>query len=340
MPNNEKNTIKMSPISPAASLNRDFDSLDNVSSSSYDTGIYDAARAELTTIRDLLRFTVSQFTEQKLFFGHGSATAYDEAVYLILHSLHLPLDRLEPFLDARLTSAERDAVLGIVERRVRERIPAAYLTQEAWLGDYKFYVDKRTIVPRSFIAELLLADLSPWVETPRAVGRVLDLCTGSGCLAILAALAFPHATVDAVDASLDALEVAKRNIRDYGLEDRINVVASDMFESLGAKHYDVIITNPPYVSSESMAKLPDEYRREPEMALASGEDGLDHVRTIIEQATKHLYANGVLVVEVGFNREGVEQAFPDMPFTWAETSIGDDVVFVLERETIVAAQKR
>ncbi len=304
-----------------------------------DIGIYDAARRELATVRDLLRFAVSQFFEQKLFFGHGSASAYDEAVYLILHTLHLPLDRLEPFMDARLTSAERDAVLGVIERRVRERMPAAYLTHEAWLGDYKFYVDKRVIVPRSFIAELLHADLAPWVENSRGVGRVLDLCTGSGCLAILAALSFPHSTVDAVDASLDALEVARKNIRDYGLDDRINLVASDMFESLGAKHYDVIISNPPYVSSESMSKLPEEYRREPEMALSSGEDGLDHVRTIMATATKHLYANGVLVVEVGFNREGVEQAFPKTPFTWAETSVGDEVVFVIDRETLVASQK-
>jgi ribosomal protein L3 glutamine methyltransferase len=305
-----------------------------------DLGIYDAARRELLTIRDLLRFTVSQFAEQKLFFGHGSATAYDEAVYLILHTLHLPIDQLDPFLDARLTSAERDAVLGMVERRVRERIPAAYLTQEAWLGDYRFYVDKRVIVPRSFIAELLREDLAPWVENPRGVGRVLDLCTGSGCLAILAALSFPHATIDAVDASHDALEVARRNIRDYGLDGRINLIASDMFESLGAKHYDVIISNPPYVSSESMSKLPDEYRREPEMALASGDDGLDHVRTIMAAATKHLYAHGVMVVEVGFNREGVEQTFPNVPFTWAETSVGDEVVFVLDRETLVEAQKK
>ncbi len=302
-----------------------------------DIGIYDSARRELTTIRDLLRFAVSQFLEQKLFFGHGSASAYDEAVYLILHTLHLPLDRLDPFMDARLTSAERDAVLSVIEIRVRERIPVAYLTHEAWLGDYKFYVDKRVIVPRSFIAELLRDDLAPWVESPRGVGRVLDLCTGSGCLAILAALSFPHATIDAVDASHDALEVARKNIRDYGLDDRINLIASDMFDSLGAKHYDVIISNPPYVSAESMAKLPEEYRREPEMALASGDDGLEHVRTIMAAAATHLYANGVLVVEVGFNREGVEQAFPKMPFTWAETSVGDEVVFVIDRETLLAS---
>jgi ribosomal protein L3 glutamine methyltransferase len=303
-----------------------------------DTGIYDAARRELNTVRDLLRFAVSQFVEQKLFFGHGSSNAYDEAVYLVLHTLHLPLDQLEPFLDARLTSAERDAVLGIIERRVRERIPAAYLTHQAWLGDYKFYVDKRVIVPRSFIAELLRDDLAPWLENPRGVGRVLDLCTGSGCLAILAALSFPHATVDAVDASHDALEVAKKNVRDYGLDDRISLVASDMYESLGAKHYDIIISNPPYVSAESMARLPEEYRREPEMALASGDDGLDHVRTLMANATKHLYANGLLVVEVGFNRVGVERAFPNIPLVWTETSVGDEVVFIVDRETLVAAR--
>ncbi len=320
-------STKMTPL-PAARL------AEGVS----EIGIYDSARRELTTVRDLLRFAVSQFLEQKLFFGHGSASAYDEAVYLILHTLHLPLDRLDPFMDARLTSAERDAVLSVIEIRVRERIPVAYLTHEAWLGDYKFYVDKRVIVPRSFIAELLRDDLAPWVENPRGVGRVLDLCTGSGCLAILAALSFPHATVDAVDASHDALEVARKNIRDYGLDDRINLIASDMFESLGAKHYDVIISNPPYVSSESMSKLPEEYRREPEMALASGEDGLEHVRTIMAEAATHLYANGVLVVEVGFNREGVEQTFPKMPFIWAETSVGDEVVFVIDRETMLATR--
>lgn len=304
-----------------------------------DTGIYDAARRELTTVRDLLRFAVSQFIEQKLFFGHGSATAYDEAVYLVLHTLHLPIDQLEPFFDARITSAERDAVISIIERRVRERMPAAYLTHEAWLGDYKFYVDKRVIVPRSFIAELLREDLAPWVENPRGVGRVLDMCTGSGCLAILAALSFPHATVDAVDASHDALEVARKNVRDYGLDDRINLIASDMFDSLGAKHYDVIISNPPYVSGDSMNRLPEEYRREPEMALTSGEDGLDHVHVLMEHATRHLYANGVMVVEVGFNREGVEQAYPKIPFIWAETSVGDEVVFVVDRETLAAAQQ-
>ncbi len=321
-----------------SAASRQASTADEAGSSAGDTGIYDAARRELTTVRDLLRFAVSQFVEQKLFFGHGSATPYDEAIYLVLHTLHLPLDHLEPFLDARLTSAERDAVLGIIERRVRERVPAAYLTHQAWLGDYKFYVDKRVIVPRSFIAELLRDDLAPWVENPRGVGRVLDMCTGSGCLAILAALSFPHATVDAVDASHDALEVAKKNVRDYGLDDRINLLASDMYESLGAKHYDLIISNPPYVSAEAMARLPEEYRREPEMALASGEDGLDHVRTLMAEATKHLYANGLLVVEVGFNREAVERAFPKLPLIWAQTSVGDEVLFIIDRETLVATQ--
>lgn len=298
-------------------------------------GLYEAAQSELTTIRDLLRFAVSQFNEQKLFFGHGSMSGYDEAVYLILHTLHLPLDRLDPFLDARLTSAERDAVLGIIERRVRERLPAAYLTHEAWLGDYKFYVDKRVIVPRSFIAELLREDLAPWVENPNAVGRVLDLCTGSGCLSILAALSFPHATVDAVDISPDALEVARKNIHDYQLDGRINVIASDMLAGLAGKQYDVILCNPPYVSAQSMSKLPDEYRREPALALASGEDGLDHVRILMKQAARHLYPGGIVVVEVGFNRAGVEAVYPNLPITWPETSAGDEVVFLIEREALV-----
>ena len=210
----------------------------------------------LITVRDWLRFAVSRFNEAKLFFGHGTDNAFDEAAYLILHTLHLPLDRLEPFLDASLTQGESEEVQAVIGRRVRERIPAAYLTHEAWLGEHRFYVDERVIVPRSFIAELLPEQLAPWVENPEAVSRALDLCTGSGCLAILAALAFPNAEVDAVDLSADALDVAAKNVADYGLTDRVELIESDLFAALDGRSYDVILSNPPYVNAESVAALP------------------------------------------------------------------------------------
>ena len=300
-------------------------------------GVFDLARRELVTVCDLIRFAVTVFNEEKLFFGHGSANAFDEAAYLVLHTLKLPPDKLEPFFDARLTSSERDAVLNVIERRVRERIPAAYLTNEAWLGEHKFYVDQRVIVPRSFIAELLREELDPWVADAEAIESALDLCTGSGCLAILAALTFPHAVVDAVDLSSDALEVARRNVDDYALADRIELIRSNLFDELDDRHYDLVISNPPYVTAKSMSALPQEYLREPAMALASGIDGLDHVRTILREAPNYLNEGGLLVVEVGFNREGVEAAFPDLPLTWAETSAGDGVVFLVTREELLAA---
>ena len=287
-------------------------------------------------MRDLVRFAVTMFNDEKLFFGHGSANAFDEAAYLVLHTLKLPPDKLEPFYDSRLTSSERDAVLNVIERRVRERIPAAYLTNEAWLGEYKFYVDQRVIVPRSFIAELLREALSPWVADAEEIESVLDLCTGSGCLAILAALTFPHAVVDAVDLSADALDVARRNVGDYTLSDRIELIHSNLFDELDERRYDLIISNPPYVTAKSMSALPQEYLREPAMALTSGVDGLDHVRVILREAPNFLNDGGLLVVEVGFNREGMEAAFPHLPLTWAETSAGDGVVFLVTREELLA----
>lgn len=291
---------------------------------------------ELITIRDFIRYTVSRFNEAKLAFGHGSANAYDEAVYLVLHTLHLPLDRLEPFLDASLTGDEREAIMHILTRRVHDRVPAAYLTHEAWLGEFRFYVDERVIVPRSFIAELLHEELAPWVSNPAKVNRVLDMCTGSGCLAIMAAHAFPNAQVDAVDLSADALQVAKRNVEDYGLQDRVTLLKSDLFSALKGKKYDVILTNPPYVTASSMKALPMEYQQEPVMALASGKDGLEHVRKILRVAPDYLSKNGLFVAEVGFNREGMEAAFAALPITWAETSAGDGVVFLATREELKA----
>jgi ribosomal protein L3 glutamine methyltransferase len=288
----------------------------------------------LITVRDWLRFAVSRFNEAKLFFGHGSDNAFDEAAYLILHTLHLPLDRLDPFLDASLTHGESEQVQAVIERRVRERLPAAYLTHEAWLGEHRFYVDERVIVPRSFIAELLHEQLAPWVENPDAVTRALDLCTGSGCLAILAALAFPDAEVDAVDLSKDALEVAARNIADYGMQDRIELIQSDLFAALGGRTYDVILSNPPYVNAESVAALPPEYQAEPALALGSGADGLDATRRILAAAKTHLNPGGLLVVEIGHNRDALEAAYPTLPFTWLDTESGDQFVFMLRREDL------
>lgn len=297
--------------------------------------MFEQAQNELLTLRDLMRFSVSRFGEAGLYFGHGSDNAWDESAYLLLHTLHLPIDRLEPFMDARLTGDERAAALRIIKRRITERLPAAYLTNEAWLGDYRFYVDQRVIVPRSHIAELLREQLSPWVDDPWAVGRVLDLCTGSGCLAILAALAFPEARVDAVDISTDALAVARRNVDDYQLAERLRLVESNAFAGVAGERYDVIISNPPYVNAESMAALPDEYRREPELALASGEDGLDFTRLILKEAAAHLNPKGVLIVEIGNNQSELEQAFPDLPFTWLDTAAGDQFVFMLHREDLI-----
>ena len=297
--------------------------------------MFEQAQNELSTLRDLMRFSVSRFSEAGLYFGHGSDNAWDESAYLLLHTLHLPLDRLDPFMDARLTSDERAAALHIIKRRITERLPAAYLTNEAWLGDCRFYVDQRVIVPRSHIAELLREQLSPWIDDPWAVGRVLDLCTGSGCLAILAAQAFPEARVDAVDLSPDALAVARRNVDDYQLGSRLRLVESNAFAGIAGERYDVIISNPPYVNAESMAALPEEYRREPELALASGEDGLDFVRIILKEAAAHLNPKGVLIVEIGNNQSELERAFPEQPFTWLDTAAGDQFVFMLHREDLV-----
>jgi ribosomal protein L3 glutamine methyltransferase len=283
-----------------------------------------------STVRDLLRYAVSRFSEAKLSFGHGSANAYDEAAYLILHTLHLPLDLLEPFLDARLTTPEIEAVLKVIERRAVDRVPAAYITQEAWMHGYRFHVDERVIVPRSFIGELLQDGLQPYVEDPEQVGAVLELCTGSGCLAVLAAHAFQNADVDAVDLSAPALEVATRNVMDYHLDDRIALFEGDLYAPLAERRYDVILSNPPYVNATSMQELPAEYRHEPEMALAGGADGMDIVRRIIADARNWLTEDGVLVVEIGNEREHVEAAFGGLDLVWLSTSAGDDNVFLIQ----------
>jgi len=287
-----------------------------------------------STVRDLLRFAVTRFNAAGLFFGHGTANAFDEAAYLILHTLKLPLDRLDPFLDARLLPDEIGTVLEVIERRVTQRVPAAYLTNEAWLGDYRFYVDERVIVPRSFIAELIPEHFSPWLADPEAVGNVLELCTGSGCLAIMLAEAFPHARIDAIDISADALAVARRNVDDYDLQDRITLVESDLYGALPPRKYDLIVTNPPYVNAASMRTLPQEYLREPPLALAGGRDGMDLVRKIVAGAAERLNDDGVLIVEIGNERAHAEAAFAELELTWLSTSAGDDAVFLLTAEQL------
>lgn len=291
---------------------------------------------ELVTVRDLIRYAVSRFNRARLFFGHGTQDAYDEAVYLVLHTLHLPLDRLEPFFDACIPTNERAEVLDIIHRRVDERIPSAYLTGEAWLGDFRFKVDERVIVPRSFFAELLNDGFSPWIADNEEVIRALDLCTGSGCLAILMAHHFPNAQVDAIDLSPDALAMAEENVAEYGLEDRLRLIRSDVFDALGDERYNIILSNPPYVTEDSMAVLPDEYLHEPRMALAAGDDGLDIVRRIIAQARRHLTDNGILVVEVGHNKEIVEAAYPEIEFVWLTNASEEEKVFLLRADQLPA----
>ena len=286
------------------------------------------AGEELRTLRDLLRFAVSYFNRSDLFLGHGLPTVYDEAALLIMHTLYLNADQLDLFMDAMLTCNERDQVLRIIERRVSEKIPVAYLTHEAWLGDFNFYVDERVIIPRSFIAELLQDRLSPWVIDPHDINSVLDLCTGSGCLAILLAHAFEQAQIDAVDISSDALDVASINIRNYDLMNRINLIHSDLSTRLQGKRYDLIISNPPYVNAASMATLPEEYCHEPAIALAGGLDGLDIVYRILREAADHLTEDGLLIMEIGHNQAEIEQVFPQLSCTWLETSAGDQFVLM------------
>jgi ribosomal protein L3 glutamine methyltransferase len=288
----------------------------------------------LVTVRDWLRYAVSRFNEAELVYGHGTATALDEAVFLILHTLRLPIDRIDPWLDACLLPAERVALKDIIGRRISTRKPAAYLTNEAWIAGCSFYVDERVIVPRSYIGELLDDSLADAIPDAGAIGRILDLCTGSGCLAILAALAFPAASLDAADISEDALAVARRNVADYGLQDRVAPVRSDLFGALGGRRYDLILANPPYVSEEAMAAFPREYAAEPVIAHAGGRDGMDMVRRILAEAPGHLTVEGTLVVEIGTGRQILERDYPQLPFLWLDTENSQGEVFALLRSSL------
>jgi ribosomal protein L3 glutamine methyltransferase len=290
------------------------------------------SRDALCTVRDLIRYGVSRFNEAKLFFGHGSDNAWDEAVYLVLFALHLPPDQLEPFMDARVLPEERERALSLLDLRCEQRLPAPYLTHEAWLQGFRFHVDQRVIVPRSPIAELLMNQLSPWISDPYEVTGILDLCTGSGCLAIIAAHQFPEAFVDATDISRDALDVAAINVAQHGIGDRLNLHHGSLYDPLPvAARYDLIISNPPYVNTTSMGKLPAEYRHEPRLALAGGDDGMDIVRTILEQAPAHLSDEGYLVIEIGHERAFFEAAFPELEPIWLDTAEASDQILLLSR---------
>lgn len=288
----------------------------------------------LVTIRDWLRYTVSQFKKNGLYFGHGTTNAYDEAVCLILQSLNLPIDQLEPYLDAKLLADEKNLLLERIKERIEKRMPLAYITHEAWLQGYSFYVDPRVIIPRSFIAEIILNEqLSGWVEHPELVHCALDLCTGNGSLATIVADYFYDAEVVASDISDDALSVAEINLKRNQLDDRVDLVKSDLFKSLGdyLGAFDLIVTNPPYVDNRRMESLAPEYKYEPSLALFGGSGGLDLVDKILRQAKHYLTDSGILVLEMGDNRDELEDMYPDLNFKWMETLSGDGFVFVLTR---------
>jgi len=290
--------------------------------------------SELHTLRDYLRWGISEFGRAGLFFGHGTDNAFDEARVLVLHGLNLPLDIDASLLDARLTMIEREGVVALIKRRVEERLPAAYLTHEAWFAGLSFYVDERVLVPRSPIAELIAQDFEPWLggEYPQ---RILDLCAGSGCIGIACAYQYEDASVDLVDISRDALDVADINIARHELSDRVRTVKSDVFGALHGQKYDLIVSNPPYVDAGDLAAMPAEYRREPALGLASGPDGLDITRRILREAADYLSDDGVLVVEVGNSCLALDAAFPMVPFMWLEFEHGGHGVFVMSRKQLL-----
>ncbi|HVE44419.1 MAG TPA: 50S ribosomal protein L3 N(5)-glutamine methyltransferase [Gammaproteobacteria bacterium] len=289
--------------------------------------------AELKTIRDFLRYATSVFNEADLYYGHGTDNAWDEAVALILHTLHLPHDINAAVLDAQLIEKERQAIFQLIHRRITERIPVAYLTHEAWFNGLSFYVDERVLIPRSSIAELIEEQFQPWIEVDR-VHHILDLCTGSGCIAIACAKAFPEAIIDASDISEEALAVAKINALKHFVDEQVHLHQSDLFNTLPIQQYDIIISNPPYVGADEMAILPKEYHHEPAIGLEAGEDGLDYVVQIMREAKHYLKPKGLLIVEVGNSEAALMERFPDLPFTWMTFKNGDTGVFLLTAEEL------
>ena len=286
------------------------------------------------TIRQLIHDGAARLESAGLVFGHGTDNALDESATLVLHALELPFDLTDEQLDTVPSALQAGRVNTLLEQRINTRKPAAYLTGEAWFAGLPFYVDERVLVPRSPIAELVEEGFRPWVEQAQ-VEHILDLCTGSGCIGIACALAFPDAQVDLADLSADALEVARRNIRRHGLDSRVRAIDSNLFDGLGDIRYDLIVSNPPYVSEEEVRQLPEEYRHEPSLGLAAGDDGLEIVVRLLADAPAHLSTGGVLVVEVGYSQPVLEAAFPDIPFLWLEFAYGGEGVFLLEREQLV-----
>jgi ribosomal protein L3 glutamine methyltransferase len=297
----------------------------------------------LLTLRDYFRLAVSRFNAANLAYGHGATNALDEAAFIVLEALRLPIDRLDPFLDARLTRGERARLLGLIEARIATRKPAAYLLRRAYIRGVPFHVDERVIVPRSFIGELLArgdAGFGALIDDPSAIESVLDLCTGGGSLAVLAAAAFPNAQIDAVDLSADALAVARLNVDEHGLGDRIALHQGDLFAPLGIARYDLILTNPPYVDAEALAAFPPEYAAEPRLAHAGGADGLDIVRRILREATAHLTSGGALVCEVGRGGELLETEFPELPLVWLDTEDSEGEVLFARAADLAAVAGR
>ena len=290
---------------------------------------HDNVLRHLHTIRDLIRWGASRMNEAGLHFGHGTDNAIDEAAALVLHALHLPPDLHTEYFQSYLTPSEKQAALHLLERRVAERKPAAYLTNRAWFMSLPFYVDERVLVPRSPLAELIERHFAPWLSSNRKVEQILDLGTGSGCIGIACAYAFPEARVDLVDVSADALEIARRNVMEHGLDDQIEVLQSDLFSALKGRRYDIIISNPPYVDLTELDALPVEYQHEPRLGLAAGETGLDVVAEILRQAGDYLKRDGLLIVEVGKAQYPLCEAFPDVPFTWLEFERGGQGVFLI-----------
>lgn len=290
---------------------------------------------QLETVRDFIRWGASQFRAADLSFAHGMASAFDEAAYLTFHALHLPVDTPNMYFDSRLTLSEKQAVFTLLQARVTTRKPAAYLTHEGWFCGLPFYVDERVLVPRSPLAEYIEKQFYPWVDAEQ-VNSILDLCTGSGCIGIASAYAFPGAQVDLGELSEDALAVAQINIDKHGVDGVVETIYSDLFSNLQERRYDIIVSNPPYVDADDMAALTDEFKHEPEMGLASGHDGLIHTHRILREAADHLNANGILVVEVGNSQFALQEAYPTVAFEWLEFERGGDGVFLLTKEQLDA----
>lgn len=293
--------------------------------------------SELSTIRDYIRWAASRFCEAGLTYGHGTESAWDEAVALVLHTLFLPYDSNPTILDAALTQSEKTTIYKLIQRRIKDHVPVPYLTQEAWFAGLSFYVDERVLIPRSPMAELIENHFQPWIELNR-VNDILDLCTGSGCIAIACAKAFPEAMVDASDVSKEALAVAQINLLRHGVENQINLYESDLFDSLPQKTYDIIVSNPPYVDEEEMSMLPKEYRHEPAMGLAGGSQGLDFALRILKQAARYLNPKGILIVEVGNSEYALTELFPDIPFMWLDFERGGGGVFLLTAKQVIDCQ--